>query len=473
MKKISLILLAIAIAFVGCDLIDGTNVTNPDLTLDNAVASANSAELWLAGVERRTALVMNAFLVTAELSTDNYVNRNTFYNQNVDDGVIRSIDTDIENTNFQFARLRSQASFGINTVIPDNDPAAAGTRIEAELYFYLGYAYLLAAENMATLPAEPEGVPQGPAVHFDLAITAFTQANSIAADPSYDLALARAHYGAGNQGQAVQFANAAISNGPADYVRYIEFDGTALITSSTIQNAVYDRQTFNDLQPLPRLDFLDPKYGDLGGTEESPIAMLKAEEAHLILAEANLADNNLILARERMKDVIELVNARPTREFNETQEGRRGNEGFAQRPNSSEFVVRADENSPFREGLVLDRTENTEVPTISGTSVTEDMVDALLDETEALRTLYLMRQEIFFGEGRRMFDLGVRWPVSNVEALNNPNVTDADTQPVIPNYIPTPYFTMNEFDADFDTFEVTIAIDMNRVIAEQRGNRFN
>ena len=472
MRKLALTLLAISFVYAGCDLIDGTNVTNPDLTLDEAITAENSAESWLTGIERRTAIVMNNFLTTSELSTDNYVNRNTFFNQNVDDGTIRSIDTDIENTNFHFARLRNQANFGINTVIAENDPDFAGTRVEAEMYFYLGYAHLLAAENMTSLPAEPEGAPQSPAAHFDLAISAFTQANSIAADPSYDIALARAYYGAGNQSQAVSAANTAISNSPADFVRFIEFDGVNG-PGSTFEAAVYGRQSFNDLQPLPRLDFLDPKYGDMGGTEVSPIPMVKIEEAHLILAEAHLADNNLILARETMKDVIELVGDRPTREFNETQEGRVGNPGFPQRPNSSEFVVRADEDSPFREDLILDRTAETEVPTISGTSVTEDMIDGLLDNTEALRVLYLLRQEIFFGEGRRMFDLGVRWPVSNVEALNNPNVTDADTQPVIPSYIPTPYFTMNEFDADFDTFEVTIAIDMNRVIATERGNRFN
>lgn len=472
MRKLTFTLLAIFFVYTGCDLIDGTNVVNPDLTLDEAVTSANSGELWLTGIERRTALVMNSFLTTAELSTDNYVNRNTFFNQNVDDGVIRSIDTDIENTNFQFARLRNQANFGINTVIPDNDPDLAGTRVEAEMYFYLGYAHLLAAENMTSLPAEPEGEPQSPAAHFDQAINAFTQANSIEPDPSYDLALARAHYGAGNQQQAVQFANTAITNGPADFVRFIEFDGVNG-PGSTYEAAVYGRQSFNDLQPLPRLDFLDPKYGDLPGTDVSPIPMLKMEEAHLIIAEAFLADNELVFAREAMKDAIGLVGSRPTRAINETQEGRVGNPGFSQRPNSSDFVVRADENSPFRSDLILDRTAATIVPTVSGTSVTDAMVDALLDETEALRTLYLMRQEIFIGEGRRMFDLGVRWPVSNVEALNNPNVTDADTQPVIPAYIPTPYFTMNDFNADFDTFEVTILIDMNRVIAEQRGNRFN
>jgi len=472
MRKLALTLMAIIFVYAGCDLIDGTNVVNPDLTLDEAVESANSAERWLTAIERRSAIVMNNFLTTSELSTDNYVNRNTFFNQNVDDGVIRSIDTDIENTNFHFARLRNQATFGIETVIPDNDPGAAGTQIEAEMYFYLGYAHLLAAENMTSLPAEPEGAPQSPAAHFELAINAFNQANSIVADPSYDLALARAYYGAGNQQQAVQAANAAIGNAPEDYVRFIEFDGVNGPTS-TFELAVYVRQSFNDLQPLPRLDFLDPKYGDLPGTQISPIPMLKMEEAHLILAEAHLADNNLDLAKDKMLDIIGLVDARPTRAFNETEEGRVGNPGFSQRPNSSDFVVRADENSPFREGLILDRTAETIVPTISGTSVTTDMVDALSDGTEALRTLYLLRQEIFFGEGRRMFDLGVRWPVSNVEALNNPNVTDSDTQAVIPNYIPTPYFTMNEFDADFDSFEVTVAIDMNRVIATQRGNRFN
>ncbi len=472
MRKLTLALLAIIFVYAGCDLIDGTNVVNPDLTLDNAVNSANSAESWLTGVERRTALVMNSFLTTAELSTDNYINRNTFFNQNVDGGVIRSIDTDIENTNFQFARLRNQASYGINTVIPDNDSDAAGTSVEAELYFYLGYAHLLAAENMTSLPAEGNGVPQGPAAHFDLAIGAFNQANSITADPSYNLALARAHYGAGNKDQAVQFANAAINSGSADFVRYINFDGVNG-PGSTYENAVYSRQSFNDLQPLPRLDFLDPKFGDLGGTNISPIPMLKMEEAHLIIAEAHLSDNNLNLAKATMNDVIGLVDSRPTRAIDETQEGRIGNPGFSQRPNSAGFVVRADPSAPFRDGLILDRTATTDVPTISGTSVTTDRVDALSSGTDALRTLYLLRQEIFFGEGRRMFDLGVRWPVSNVEALNNPNVTGADTEPVIPGYIPTPYSTMDEFSADFDALEVTIAVDMNQVIADQRGNRFN
>lgn len=473
MKKLLLITLVMSFAYAGCELIDGTGVTNPNLTLEEATATANSAESWLAGTERRTAIVMNNFLTTSEITTDNVENKNTFFNQNVNSGTIRKIDDDIEGTNFQFARLREQASYGIEVVIPENDPEAAGTEVEAEFYFYLGYAHLLAAENMTSLPAEPGGVPQSPETHFQAAIDAFTSANNIVADPSYDLALARAYYGAGNKTDAVSAANAFLGSAPDDFVRYIEFDGVNG-PSSTIQDAIYDRQSFNDLQPLPRLDFLDPKYGDEDGTDQSSIPMLKAEEAHLIIAEAQLSDDNLLGAADTMSDIIALVDSRPTKEFNEVNENRIGNEGFPQRPDSTSFVLRANPSAPFQSGLILDRTAATTVPTISGTSVTDqDILDNVTDSTELLRLVYLMRQEIFYLEGRRMFDLGIRWPISEVEELNNENVTEADLQPVIPSYIPTPFITMNEFEADFDSYEVTMTVDMNRVLAEQKGNRFD
>ncbi|NIQ53343.1 MAG: hypothetical protein GWN71_07850, partial [Gammaproteobacteria bacterium] len=40
-----------------------------------------------------------------------------------------------------------------------------------------------------------------------------------------------------------------------------------------------------EMQPLPRLDFLDPKFLDF----DAPIAVAKAEEMHLIIAEARMA----------------------------------------------------------------------------------------------------------------------------------------------------------------------------------------
>lgn len=483
MKKYLLIILAASFVYVGCDLVDGTNVRNPNLTLEDARGQANSASAWLNGVTARQSILYNNFLTTAELTTDNYVNRATFFNQNVGNGTIRDSDTDIENTNFQIARLREQAKYGVEVVIPENDPNQAGTAVEAELYFYWGWSHLIAGENFVSLPGEPEGPALSPEAHLEEAVRLFGLANGINSDISYDAALARAHYALGNQAEAVNFAQAVLNADP-DFVRYTEYDGVNGPTN-TFQLAVYDRQSFNDLQPLPRLDFLDPKYGDLGGTNQSPIAILKAEEAYLIIAEAELADGNQAAASLTLLDLHELVESRPVREFNETEEGRIGAAGTIQRPNTSEYVVAASADDPFVEGLVLDRTANTPVPTLSGTSVTEQQLIDLAtgSEEDALTTLYLMRQEIFFGEGRRMADLGIRWPVSEVEALNNENITEADRTRFIPSYIPSNYGEMNnfsdsrvvggEFDDSITTFEVVILHNMNRIIATQRGNKFN
>jgi hypothetical protein len=484
MKKTNLLLitLLIGLIYVGCDLVDGTGVENPNLTLDEAASQPNSAQALVTGLNRRSAFLYNSFLTTAELTTDNYQNRATFFNQNVDSGQFRDSDSDINGAQFQINRLRETALFGLNTVL-QNDTGAQGTELEAEMHFFLGYSHLMAAENFVALPAEPAGVPQSPDTHFQAAIAAFSAANQVSQHISYDLALARAHYGLGNRGEAVSFAQSVVSADP-DFVRYIGFDGINGPTS-TFENAVYNRQTFNDLQPLPRLDFLDPKYGDEGGTSISSIPFMKTEEAHLIIAEAQLASgsNDLAGAKQTMLNLYALVQTRPVDEIDERAEGRVGTSVEIQRPNRSDYLVASEAGAPLRAGLVLDRTQNTPTPRISGTSVTEQMINDAADISEALYVLYLMRQEIFFGEGRRMADLGVRWPVSENEALNNPNVTAENRMPFVPSFIPTPFGDMNRFqDTGIDaegnrieaaSFEVTMLVDMNRILVQSRGNKFD
>jgi tetratricopeptide (TPR) repeat protein len=461
----------------GCDLIDGTQVRNPDLTLDEAVGQPQSAQSWLKGLERRTSILyagwdVSFFLIAAELSTDNYENKATFFNQNVDNGVFRHIDNDFDQVQFNIHRLREQAKFGIETVIPENDPQYAGTSVEAEMYFYKGWSHLLAGETFVALPAEPDGPAVSPQEHYNRAIAAFEQANTISANISYDMALARVYYAMGEKGDAVQYATSALSQSD-DYLRVAEYDGINGPLNA-MQLAVYERQSFNDLQPLPRLDFLDPKYGGLPGTQQSPVIMQSSEEMHLILAEAAHSDNDLGAFQGHLHDLLALIDEREVGSFNETEEGRIGTIGDFQRPDSSAYVVRADESSPFVAGLVLDRTAATMVPRVSGTSVTAGQIDALTaTDVDALELLYLMRQEVFFGEGRRMFDLGIRWPVSETEELNNPNITDSDIQAHVPAYMPSPFNEINAFEVDRDNFEVTIAVNMNRVLAENRGNIFD
>lgn len=487
-KKVFSIIIVLLLVSAGCDLIDGTGAENPNLTLDEAASQPNSAAAIVTGLNRRMAYIYGGtqpnttFLTVAELTTDNYVNRATFFNQNVDNGQFRDSDVDINGAQFHMHRLRELAKFGLTTVL-ENDPDAAGTEQEAEMHFHKGWAHLLIAETFVTLPAEPQGVPILPEDQFQLAIESFTAANQVHPKASYDLALARAHYGLGNAGQAVSYAEAVLAADP-DFVRFVRFDGLNA-PGSSFENAVYNRQTFNDLQPLPRLDFLDPKYGGEPGTAVTPIPIQKAEEAYLIISEAQLAQgaNGVAPAQQTLLNLLALVHTRPVELIDDSQEGRVGTAVTVQRPNRSDYLVAAEPGAPLRAGLVLDRTNSTPTPRISGTSVTEDMIINAVTPDEALYTLYLIRQEIFFGEGRRMFDLGIRWPVSENEALNNENITDEQRLPFIPSYLPSNYGDMNRFQdngidedgnrIETDSYEAVILIDMNRVLVASRGNRFN
>jgi len=473
MKKTILLTFCMSIAVLSCDLIDGTGIENPNLPVDDAVNLPNAARPWVNGLNEQIASVYGEFLTTAELSTDNYINVQTFYNQNVDNSTYRDIDDDFDDTQRALSTLREQAIFGLDRVL-ENDPSSAGTELEAEMYFFKGLANLMLGELTTAFPAEAKGATVDPATLFQNAIQDFNNALNIDGSSetaiSYRLALARTHYNLGNQSEAVSAANAAIAaDGNDDYIRFVEFDGVNG-PFNNFQDAVYDRGNFDDLQPLPRLDYLDPKYA-IQGTDESPVPMFKIEEAYLIVAEAQLAGNDLPGARSTLQDLLAIVNSRPTRDFDETAEGRVNAKTGFQRPNSSSFIVRASSSDPFKSGLVLDRTESTTVPTVSGTSVTAADITALSSaDGDALETLYLMRQEIFFGEGRRIFDLGIRWPVHEIEALNNPNITAADRTAVVPSFLPT--------GPEMDAFtvsgnEVTISFNVNRIIAQQRGNRFN
>ncbi|MFA5669385.1 MAG: hypothetical protein WC967_09075 [Balneolaceae bacterium] len=468
MKKLLTLLIIVTAFSFSCDLIDGTNVQNPNLTLDEAASQDNAAKSWVNGLKQRTAILYNDLVVVAELTSDNYVNKASYFNQNVDNGTFRDTDTDFNDVARNVGKLREQALFGLSTIL-ENDTNAKGTELEAEMHFYNGWSHLIAGEYFTSLPAEKIGAPKSPNDHFQLAIDAFTKANSVVPNTSYDLALARVYYNMGNKTQAVSFANKVIT-ADDEFVRYVEYDGINGPTNE-MEDAVYSRQSFNDLQPLPRLDFLDPKYGDLGGTTESPIALQKAEEAYLIVAEAQLKDSQLPNAKITLTNLLTLVDSRPKRDIDDTEEGRKGTAGVEVRPNASTFIVRVSATRPFLSNLVLDRTATTNIPTLSGTSLDAADIIAAPNMDETLRLVYLLRQEIFFGEARRMVDLGVRWPVSEIEALNNTSVTDADRKPVIPSYIPSNYGDMDAFTVSGN--EVTITVDMNEVLATQKKNQFD
>jgi hypothetical protein len=147
------------------------------------------------------------------------------------------------------------------------------------------------------------------------------------------------------------------------------------------------------------------------------------------------------------------------------------NPDLTDRPSSSDMLVASAPGEDLRAGLVLDRPGVVNVPTISGTSLDADSVEALTDPEDIRHAFWLARQEILFLEGRRVHDLGVRMPVMQREIDTNPTISDGDpvTQPVVPSYIPEG--TIDDFSPREPyvegTNEIVIDVDMNRILAQE------
>jgi hypothetical protein len=225
------------------------------------------------------------------------------------------------------------------------------------------------------------------------------------------------------------------------------------------------------MQPLPRLDFLDPKYTE----EDTPIPVASAEEMRLILAEVALANGSPSTAKAHMRQVVDLAAARDSATFVDGDE-RLDNE-LNTRPDTSAIQIRFAPGAPLVDGLVLDRPGPVTVPAVSGTQVTKGQIDGA-SGTDLERLLYLLRQEVLLLEGHRLHDLGLRLPMMLREIETNPSISSGDqgTTVSVPDWIPPE----NELDLyeprvlydDSGTLvetEVTMLHDMNRVLAEDRG----
>ena len=478
-KILALTIATVAIFSSGCSLLDPTEVVNPNLTEEDLRGKGLlTMKPWLGGMTRNLALAYNEIVTPNEILSDNYANTKTYYNQAFDFPRMNVADADINDLIQYLSRLRSNAVYGLEVVKPA-DPNATPTE-EAELYFYKGLSHLWTAELFVSAPVVGDGKPVPPAVQFDSAIVNFKKAFSLSTDADlktgYNIVLARAYYYQGDKANARKHAADAIA-GNNQYVRSVEFDPVNTFTpaiSNILQDALYRRGTFDDLQPLPRLDFLDPKCYTISSSEDSPIPLAKIEEAYLILAEADVADNQLPAALNRVKDLIGVVNGRNKATFDDQAEGRdESNPGS--RPNRSAVRVAASAGEPLIAGLVLERgAPLVTVPVISGTSISAANVTAANYPTvdAALELIYLLRQEIFIGEGRRAVDLGFRYPVSFNEIVSNPNIETGDPATVgrIPAFIPKNQ-EMDAFTYDKAAGTCTIKHNMNKVIVTNKASQ--
>jgi hypothetical protein len=366
------------------------------------------------------------------------------------------------------ARLRESATYGLEVVIVAD--TVNRVRNEADLLFYRAVASMLVGEHFTGMPSVALGPIVDAAGHLRLAIDDLRRARTLYTDAALrnacTAALVRAHYRLGQRADAVTEATALLAAAPT-FVRNAVFDGVNG-PGNTFQGLLTGAN--NNYQVLPRMDFLDPKYPNRGAQQQSPLALLKAEESHLVLAEAALAVNDLAGTRARLQQLLTLVQSRPTElvDARTQQRGRAG--GLVIYPDSSDYRVAFAPEQPFVSGHVLfRRTGTVRVATLSGTSVTSARIDGIATVADAYYVLYLMRQEIFLAEGRRMSDLGLRYPVPLAEAASNPNVsaTDAFLTAVIPPFLPTDT-QMDAFTLNTTARTVVMRHDLNAVLAANR-----
>lgn len=448
-----------------CELVE---VENPNVKEDRFIGSGNSAVEWTDGMRRQMSLMVASNTEFTELVSDNYFNNYTASSKVFDIPQINFFDQDVANIQAGIHRTMEMCDYGLTKVLP----ADAGSKPlqRAELMMYKAYAHLLAAELFVGMPATVLGEVLSPEAHFNTAIAILNDAQPLFTEANDRLVCAllraRAYYGLGNAAQARTEANIAIQN-PL-LLRQVWY-GTTNGPSNGFQGNIFTTSGANPFAPLPRLDFLDPKYFNTNPTaalDQKPIAIAKAEEGYLIIAEAMVATNELSSAKTTLKTMLtECVSKRATTSLSDKAETRNG--GNKVYPLIA-MKVKFDAASAEKDGYILNRQAgNITAYQVSGTKVTAAEIDAASTQDALLYLVYLLRQEIFMAEGRRMTDLGIRFPVSEREQLGNKNVTSAHTRAIIPSFIPGNR-EMDDFEINTISGVVTMKHDMNKILVQHK-----
>ncbi|AKD03694.1 hypothetical protein POKO110462_02295 [Pontibacter korlensis] len=453
-------------ALSGCELVE---VTNPNVTDEVFLETSNSAQTWLNGLRRQLASTMNQVVVSTELVSDNYFNNRTLSSKVFDIPQIESYDLDVNNLQKEIHRLREMAEYGLDKVIPADKSSTDADK--AEMLFYKAYAHLLSGELFVALPGSARGPVLTPEEHLQEAIKGLDEAITLHPDlemkQGYTLLKARAYYRLGDRDNATKFAGEVLVN--KKLLLQVNYDGVNGMTNS-MQTYLFS-STYNEFAPLPRLDFLDPKYfhETTATADQKPVAIVKAEEAYLILAEAAIASGDLAGAKQSLKNLLtEVVSQRPVITLDDSKETRNG--GNRTDYALTEVLVKFNPSDKPKEGYVLDRSQGAiNAYPVSGTKVTSEELDAIGNQDEALYLLYRLRQEIFFAEGRRMTDLGIKFPISETEALNNTHVTANHQEAQLPSFIPLGR-EMDDFTYDEQGNVVTMKHDMNQVLVQHKSS---
>ncbi len=403
MKNISIFSVALgALAITSCNLLSPGDVQNPNVVESDFAASTDAMAIWVNGTNANFGACVSSFAeITAILSDD--VHNNSSHSAKTYDVLdIAYTDGEVAKLSTHIGKMIEMADFGLETIAA-NDPSATDAE-RFNLLYIKAIAYLMGAENFVALPASADGPMLSSRELADAAMKTLDAAGALATNPALvDLLRARASRLMGLSNAAKTYAQRALDAAPQLLVE-AQFDDINGY-SNTLQSYVA-----NDLFTiLPRLAAQRVKCPQ-AGLHEQPIAVAKAEEAHLILAECAVVGGDLEAARTHLCNLLSLVQ------------------------------LRGD-------------------PSVTTVSLTAADVALATTREKLYETLYTLRQETFFAEGRRSSDMGIRLPLSEVEFASHGTLANELKQPVIPAYLDTIRATVDDH-ADLNAIMVRAASEI-------------
>ncbi len=380
-KHLVLVALASLSLLSSCDLLAPGDVVNPNVEEDDFATSSDAMASWVNGTNACFGTCISRFAEITGLMSDDLYNNSSRSSKTYDVLDILYTDSEVSSLSTHIGKMIEMADFGLETVAKAD--ADATTAQQFNLYYIKAIAYLLASENFVALPKEANGEVLTSLQLASQALSVLSEAEDYTSSDD-DAALvallkARAYRLLGDVTNSQTQAQQAISLSSQLLVQ-ATFDDL-----NGFPNSLQEYISSNLFTLLPRLSLQAVKCPQ-SGLYDQPIAVAKIEEAHLIVAEANLAQNNLSEAQSQLEQLLNTVQTR----------------------NDS---------------------------TVTTLTVTAADIAAATTQDALYTVLYTLRQETFFAEGRRSADLGIRLPLSEVEYAAHSNLPSSYTEAYIPAYL--------------------------------------
>lgn len=372
-----------------CDLLSPDEVKNPNVEEGDFVNTPNAMRTWVNGCNARFAAGLSKITENLEILSDNVLNNSSRSNKTWDRLEVYYTDGAISLLSTHIGEMIEMANFGLNTIATkdvDTTPADC-----FNLCYIKACAYLMASENFIALPKSANGKVLESKKLAEAAIETIDESEIYTSGKSEKalmlLLKARAYRIIGKHKEAADAAKQSLSLS-GDLLYQAKFDDLNGVGNSFQSFVAQELFTIN---PALYAQKAKCPQADL---YNQPIAFAKSEEAWLICAEYAIRSNRPDEARSDLSALLSLIGQRE--------------------------------------------------PSATIATATEEDIEAATSNEELMTLICRLRQEVFFGEGRRASDLGFRLPISEVEYYQQKNLPEQYTKVSIPAYITSLSKTLDE-----------------------------